>query len=122
MDRASNLHVSVSEEDGKIIFLHSIVEGGINRSYGLHVAEIAGIPKPVVERGQDLLKILEGRSVVEDLRSSSYQPSLFEVGKDLSIGERKAIDLISNVVTEEMTPLQALNFLNEIKLTIDNIN
>jgi len=122
MDGASNLHVSVSEENGKIIFLHSIVEGGINRSYGLHVAQIAGIPKTVVERGQDLLKILEGRSVVEDLGSSFYQPSLFEVDKDLSTGERKALDLISEVVTEEMTPLQALNFLNEIKLAIDNID
>ena len=122
MDGASNSHVSVSEENGKIIFLHSIVEGGINRSYGLHVAEIAGIPKSVVERGQQLLKILEGRSVVEDLGSSSYQPSLFEVDKDLSTGERKALDLISKVVTEEMTPLQALNFLNEIKLAIDNID
>lgn len=122
MDGASNLHVSVSEENGKIIFLHSIVEGGINRSYGLHVAQIAGIPKTVVERGQELLKILEGRSVVEDLGSSSYQPSLFKVAKDLSKGERKALDLISKVVTEEMTPLQALNFLNEIKLTIDSID
>ena len=71
---------------------------------------------------QDLLKILEGRSVVEDLGSSFYQPSLFEVDKDLSTGERKALDLISEVVTEEMTPLQALNFLNEIKLAIDNID
>ena len=122
MDGASNLHVSVSEENGKIIFLHSIVEGGINRSYGLHVAQIAGIPKTVVERGQELLKILEGRSVVEDLGSSSYQPSLFKVDKDLSKGERKALDLISKVVTEEMTPLQALNFLNEIKLAIDSID
>ena len=122
MDGASNSHVSVSEENGKIIFLHSIVEGGINRSYGLHVAQIAGIPKTVVERGQELLKILEGRSVVEDLGSSSYQPSLFKVDKDLSTGERKALDLISKVVTEEMTPLQALNFLNEIKLAIDSID
>jgi len=122
MDGASNSHVSVSEENGKIIFLHSIVEGGINRSYGLHVAQIAGIPKTVVERGQELLKILEGRSVVEDLGSSSYQPSLFKVDKDLSTGERKALDLISKVVTEEMTPLQALNFLNDIKLAIDSID
>lgn len=118
MDRANNLHVSVSEEDGKIIFLHTILEGGISRSYGLHVAEIAGIPNNIVERGRELLRILEGSKVLEDLELPSYQPSLFKLEKDLSSAQREALTAISDIVTEEMTPLQALNFLNEIKLSM----
>ena len=61
-----NYNVAVSEADGKVVFLHKIVPGGADRSYGIHVAQLAGLPGPVVQRASSILEELEktsGRAV-----------------------------------------------------------
>lgn len=57
-----NYNVAVSEADGKVVFLHKIVPGGADRSYGIHVAQLAGLPRPVIQRAGDILKQLEATS------------------------------------------------------------
>lgn len=59
LDSLRNYSTSVDETDGKIVFLHKIVEGGADKSYGIHVAELAGLPKSVTERAKALLQELE---------------------------------------------------------------
>ena len=57
-----NYNVAVSEADGKVVFLHKIVPGGADRSYGIHVAQLAGLPKPVIQRANEILHQLEASS------------------------------------------------------------
>jgi DNA mismatch repair protein MutS len=59
LPRVRNQSVAVSEQDGTVVFLHRIVEGGADRSYGIHVAELAGMPRPVIERAREVLATLE---------------------------------------------------------------
>ena len=57
-----NYNVAVSEADGKVVFLHKIIPGGADRSYGIHVAQLAGMPRPVVQRANEILQQLEASS------------------------------------------------------------
>ena len=57
-----NYNVAVSESDGKVVFLHKIIPGGADRSYGIHVAQLAGIPRPVIQRATEILQQLEASS------------------------------------------------------------
>ncbi len=57
-----NYNVAVSEQDGKVVFLHKIVPGGADRSYGIHVAQLAGLPAPVIQRATEILTQLEASS------------------------------------------------------------
>lgn len=66
-----NLNVDVAEEDGNVIFLHKIVEGSASRSYGIHVAKLAGVPKPVLDRASEKLKQLE--EVSEEITVDGHQ-------------------------------------------------
>ncbi len=57
-----NYNVAVSEADGQVVFLHKIVPGGADRSYGIHVGQLAGLPRPVVQRASEILHQLEASS------------------------------------------------------------
>ena len=57
-----NYNVAVSESDGKVVFLHKIIPGGTDRSYGIHVAQLAGLPRPVIQRASEILHQLEASS------------------------------------------------------------
>jgi DNA mismatch repair protein MutS len=118
--RVKNMNVAVKEWGDQIIFLHRLLEGGTNRSYGIHVARLAGLPDWVVERAREILQELErGNTDSEGLprlaRSArgpmveSYQLGLFQQ-PDRQISQRLAeLDL------ERLTPLQALNELAKLK-------
>ncbi len=103
-----NYNVAVSEADGRVVFLHKIVSGGADRSYGIHVGQLAGLPRPVVQRAQEILKQLElssGRAVKID-PIASKQIALFPETNPL-IDELKKIDINS------LSPMEALNKLYE---------
>jgi DNA mismatch repair protein MutS len=110
-----NYNVAVTEEGDRVIFLHKIVPGGADRSYGIHVAQIAGIPKAVVERANEILEELEGnadfRERQERTRQSfaGMQLSFLGPETDPLIEEIKALDV------DSMSPLEALNKLYELK-------
>lgn len=103
-----NYNVAVTETENRVIFLHKIVPGGADRSYGIHVAQLAGLPRPVIQRASEILEQLERTSG----RAVSFNPALpqqltlFPETNPL-LEELKSLDL--NV----LTPLEALNKLYE---------
>jgi DNA mismatch repair protein MutS len=120
-ERVKNYNVAVKEWGGEIIFLRKIVEGGTNRSYGIQVARLAGLPQKVVDRAKEILSNLEkseldamGMPKIATTKIPSskpkppLQPSLF-VQPDAIRSELKRIK------TDRLTPLEALNILDELK-------
>ncbi len=104
-----NYHVAVSEQDGQVVFLHQIVPGRADRSYGVHVAELAGLPKAVVQRAWEILRQLEaqGRSPGPAPATAAATPtqlSLFPETNPL-LEALKALDV------NNLTPIEALNLL-----------
>jgi DNA mismatch repair protein MutS len=84
LDRVENVHVAAEERDGEVTFLRTIREGPTDRSYGVHVADLAGIPEPVVSRSRDVLERLREERAIEARGSSSTgsgtQQVVFDVG------------------------------------------
>ena len=102
-----NYNVAVSEEGGQVVFLHRIVPGGADRSYGIHVAELAGLPRPVINRAQEILTQLEADAgQVRSERAPIRQLALFPQDNPL-LDELESLDVAS------LTPLEALNKLFE---------
>mgnify|MGYP001239596032 FL=1 len=101
-----NLHVAVKEENISINFLHRIVEGTSERSYGINVAEIAGLPEEVISKSKVLLDKFENNTITTD---EGVQMNLFNDNNDEVIEILKSLDL------NTMSPIDAINFLNKIK-------
>lgn len=103
-----NYNVAVTEADEEVIFLHKIVPGAADRSYGIHVAQMAGLPTPVISRANEILKQLESSSgtTLPDASEEKEQLRLFPENNPLMDAFRK-LDL------EALTPIQALNKLYE---------
>ncbi|MCX8061076.1 MAG: DNA mismatch repair protein MutS [Anaerolineales bacterium] len=103
-----NRNVAVSEADGRVVFLHKIIEGGCDRSYGIHVAQLAGLPKAVVQRANEILKQFE-KSAGKAVKVQPFYPQQLTLFPDQSplLKELKELDLNS------MTPIEALNKLFE---------
>ena len=110
-----NYNVAVSDEGGRIVFLHKIVPGGADRSYGVHVAQLAGIPKPVVSRANEILSELEDNSVFQNEKEkvrhafSGYQLSF------LGPETHPVVESLRALKIEELSPLEALNKLYELQ-------
>lgn len=113
-----NYNVAVSETDGKVVFLHKIVPGGADRSYGIHVGQLAGLPRPVVQRAGEILQQLETSSgkAVRLNPETPRQMALFPETNPL-VEELKALDV------NTLSPIEALNKIYEWKkrFTTDNI-
>jgi DNA mismatch repair protein MutS len=102
-----NYNVSVVEEGGKVVFLHRIVPGGADRSYGIHVAQLAGMPKPTIARAEEILQELEQGSGQNAQKETSPQQLPLFADADPLLEEIRTLDLAS------MTPLEALSKLYE---------
>ena len=111
LPRAHNLRVAVAEEGDSIQFLYRIVQGGADRSYGIHVAQLAGMPTPVVERARELLTELETHSNTATQPQDHHQLDLFTTASD----NTDFLRTISELDTDNLTPIEALNRLYEIK-------
>lgn len=121
-----NLNVDVSEDNGNIVFLHKIVPGSASRSYGIHVAKLAGVPTRLLNNAEDKLIRLEaegsGVSVTkafsskdnEDAKVENQQLSLFAQEPDPAVEQLKKIDLM------EVTPSQAIKILEDLKDLIND--
>lgn len=105
-----NYNVAVSEEGGHVVFLHKITPGGADKSYGIHVAELAGLPRPVINRAQEILAQFETESEGSGggRADAAHQLRLFPERNPL-IEELKTLDL------DALSPLEALNHLYEWK-------
>ena len=117
--RVANFNVAVKEWNDQIIFLRKVVAGSADKSYGIQVAKLAGIPQSVIERARQILGTLERkeRDVVEETRRpgtpSTRQMSLFDSR------ERDVVDALRSLQPEAMTPIQALNELQRLKEKLD---
>ncbi|CQR50986.1 DNA mismatch repair protein MutS [Haloferax massiliensis] len=82
LDRVANVHVAADERDGDVTFLRTVVDGPTDRSYGIHVADLAGVPRPVVDRAADVLDRLREEKAIEAKGSGSSEPvqAVFDVG------------------------------------------
>ncbi len=117
--RVKNFHIAVKENNGEIAFLRKLVKGGSSRSYGIYVAQLAGMPKAVLKKAAKILKNIEkkeynlsGALVSNNKKkfvSEKTQLSMFPDPKDILLKEIKSLDVFS------MTPMEAINCLNEIK-------
>lgn len=103
-----NYNVAVSEADNKVVFLHKIIAGGADRSYGIHVAQLAGLPAPVIQRANEIMAQLEktsGRAVKIDPHAAQ-QVALFPETNPL-------LDELKDMDVNSLSPIEALNKLFE---------
>ncbi len=120
LSRIRNFNIAVKEWNDEIIFLRKLVEGGTNRSYGIQVARLAGVPEEVVRRAKKILfRIENGASPAEAVEGAEAPPSAVRSGPrqlDLfSRPRRRVAERLKKVDLSRMTPLDALNLLNELQ-------
>ena len=119
--RIKNFHVSVKEIGNKVIFLRKLQPGGTEHSFGIHVAEMAGMPKSVVKRSANILKDLEKTHKKNSLAKPVDEIANHREGMQLSFFQlddpvlKSIRDEIKNIDINNLTPMEALNKLNEIK-------
>jgi DNA mismatch repair protein MutS len=115
--RLRNANVAVQEADGEIVFLHRIVPGGADQSYGIHVARLAGVPAPVLSRAREILAFLEKQHVPESPKGPvpkvktgrALQNSLFAALPDPLLEELRRVDIIG------LSPEAAVELLRRLK-------
>jgi DNA mismatch repair protein MutS len=112
---ARNLNVAVKESGDRVIFLYHLEPGGTDRSYGIHVAQLAGLPGGVVRRAQDLLRTLEGKHrVVPGAPAPPLDPGQLALFSE-SPREHPVMEELRGIDLDRLTPLEALNRLADLK-------
>ncbi|MBP3841105.1 MAG: DNA mismatch repair protein MutS [Bacilli bacterium] len=110
-----NVHVSALEEDGHITFLHKVKKGAVDKSYGIHVASLAGLPNSVIDRSKEILSKYENNSKKREKENNSFeQTSLFDSFEPI-VKESKIEKELEKINPIEMTPMEAINFLYNLK-------
>jgi DNA mismatch repair protein MutS len=119
LDSVVNYHVTTKEIGKKVLFLRKIARGGSEHSFGIHVARMAGVPRPVLKRADQILAQLEkdrinlsGREKLKQMQQTEYQLNLFSIN-DPKLKE--ITDQLAEIDTNTLTPIEALLKLNEIK-------
>lgn len=113
LKRLRNVHVSAIEEDGKITFLHKVKIGAVDKSYGIHVAGLAGLPKSLINRSEEILKVYEKK---EKRETHFMQTTLFELEEGQKEEKKNEIEEeLREINPLEMSPMDALNFLYTLK-------
>lgn len=116
LPRVRNFNVAVAEEAGNVIFLHRIVPGGVDKSYGIHVAKLAGLPKPVIHRADEVLEELEANGAPDSLTRTKKQRKMEPVPQLSFFGQKpEFIEELEKLDINVLTPLEALNKLYELQ-------
>ncbi|MCL2329602.1 MAG: DNA mismatch repair protein MutS, partial [Bacteroidetes bacterium] len=124
--RVKNFNVSVKEHNNKVIFLRKLVPGGSEHSFGIHVAKMAGLPKSIIKRANEILKELEGNNRQSTGKKSVSKQSLHTAGQHREGYQLSIFQLDDPVLSQireqligldinNLTPIDALNTLNDIK-------
>ena len=107
-----NKHVSAKEENGNITFLHKVLDGSVDKSYGINVARLANLPSEVIDRADEILKVYEKKENDRDIVIQTTLPLRF----------KKEDNEIENYIKElnilELTPIDAINILNDLKMKV----
>ena len=104
-----NVHVSINETDGKVVFLHKVMDGAVDKSYGINVAKLAGLPDEVIEGAGKLLETYESTSKTEKKHIKQFELDLETPVKD------PLREFLRNINPLEVTPMEALKLLDEMK-------
>ncbi len=131
LEKAENFRIEVKEDDKEIIFLREIVKGGADKSYGIEVARLAGLPKEILDRSKSILKRLEERKEIVEKNLGGEQLLLFGnmapkeeetqckkealKGKELTKEQKIVMRVLDEIEPDKLTPLEALLKLNELK-------
>ena len=118
-ERIKNFNVSIKEENNQILFLRKLIPGSSEHSFGIHVAKMAGMPKDVLDKANDMLKQLEHSRSSKELTVNAISPQLqfFDINDPLIEEVRKELDDLN---LDELTPIEAMLKLNELKRKINN--
>ena len=113
-ERIKNFNVSIKEENNHILFLRKLIPGSSEHSFGIHVAKMAGMPKDVLDRANEMLKQLEQSRSSKELIINEISPQLrfFDISDPLT---EKLKDELDNLNLDELTPIEALIKLNQLK-------
>ncbi|MHC4259446.1 MAG: DNA mismatch repair protein MutS, partial [Planctomycetota bacterium] len=116
-----NCNVAVREWMDEVVFLHRILPGGTDKSYGIHVAKLAGVPKPILERSKEILEELEATFQKEASGKHLSKHKTKEPDKDsLFVQKHKSVlDKLASTDVNNLTPIEAINLLNQIKDEIE---
>ncbi|MFA5251372.1 MAG: DNA mismatch repair protein MutS [Phycisphaerae bacterium] len=116
-----NCNVAVREWADEVVFLHKILPGGTDKSYGLHVAKLAGVPKSIIERSKEILEELENTFTKEAAGSHLAKNKTKKPQQDILFVQKhkSVLDKLSSTDVNNLTPIDAINLLNQIKNEID---
>jgi DNA mismatch repair protein MutS len=118
LEGIKNYSIAVKEENDQITFLHSIIPGGSDKSYGIQVAKLAGVPSQVIRRAKEILHQLENGYNVSAEAAPTVEEDLF----DYAFGDYlNIIEELSDLDLNNMTPLEAMLFLNSIQKKIKGV-
>lgn len=130
LENLKNVHVSAVEQNGKVVFLHKIKEGAADKSYGIHVAQLANLPESLIKRANELLHTFEnqddhkeGQVVPEqvvDAQLSFFDVPAVKEKPTLSSKEKGILEKIKDIEILELTPMQAMNTLYELHKKLKN--
>jgi len=109
LKKLKNKHVSAKEEEGNVIFLHKVCDGSVDKSYGINVAKLAGLPIEVINRATEILKVYEEKESPKEMLVQTSLPLEFTTKASELEEKIKSLNVL------EITPLQALNILYELK-------
>ena len=118
LPQLKNVHVGAVEQNGEVVFLHKLMDGPADKSYGIHVAKIAGMPTDLLSRAATILSALESDAPMQknaEIVEETEQLSLFS---EVSTAELGVVDSIKKANLLEMNPMEALNFLYELQKRI----
>lgn len=146
LEHLKNVHVSATEKDGRVVFLHKVKTGAADKSYGVHVAELADMPQAIIDRARVLLEEFESKEPVKVslltptqllehdqsvekakpvLKDEELQLSLFEAVREepqLTQGERDVLEALAKLNVMGTTPMQAMTTLYELQQKLLNDN
>ncbi len=117
LPRVRNYNVAVADEGGEVVFLHKIVPGGADRSYGIHVARLAGLPRAILRRAEDVLQDLEAGGSKETRRKTMQQASdtmQLQMAFNTTPPPDPLREQLQNLHPDEMSPIEALGMLYEL--------
>ncbi|MFF5816949.1 DNA mismatch repair protein MutS [Lysinibacillus capsici] len=124
LPRLQNVHVSATEKNGTVVFLHKVKKGAADKSYGIHVAQLAQLPEEILARARVLLENFEaGKEVVAETQVIAEQPvqmSLFTEDEPISPAETKVLKKLEKVNILGTSPMQAMNILYELQQELVN--
>jgi DNA mismatch repair protein MutS len=126
LTKLKNVHVSAIEHNGKVVFLHKIKEGPADKSYGIHVAQLAELPKELIIRANEILQTLEQQDgqvapvkevtpVAATAQLSFFDEPVEPKKHETSSKEKRILDQIKGLDILDLTPLQAINTLYELQ-------